>query len=676
MLIFQHLLLTPSLLWILLLTVTFLVLTLALLLYSTTISYDQVTMPSPECVKPTSFNNVQKFFNNHNKLVSSTSKSVPTWRSKSSNGEHRSTKVTLKERDNNVNFCKKGLNSGNSSSDDSSDRSEHAPRVVAVAMKSNKIKVSCQSQVRNLPPEKCGKGDSWNSTLQWTVKNNNGYGIKSANSLHSVSLEQLLRNGSSRKEQGAEKFPAISRSNSLTHDGEKSQQVGKPLFLSHVSTSNGSVNNSDNNLSTVIAVNPVGSEEEINTVTNDKLSTEKAAADDERLSSTVITVNCSNSQEGGSLNSLLLPSKVKDFNGKSLVWREIKEKYMQNQPSEGVKVTVSISSQPEECNDIPPPVPPLPVALRRKFFKNEGKIINSKEHQFKVELISPSVSGKAPLPLNQLCLHPKIKLKSLQTSPTSSNHKPSRIPKLRPAPTGLRSVDCLVSLYEDGIVAEQRRKEIQKEGEQKKRIGGNMKQRWEELFMKYEALENECDSMSSVSNTSACKSSGECVNKVGNVFDVKRDRSGNQHNSFKTIQQNSFKAFKLFETGRLKSAPCSLLHLKGDTESDNTVVLNSVVSRTNSEINLCSKSAKEEEWPVVSSYKENMVCLTSSKSEKEINNNRVVLQQSGKDGESVQCSNTGAVVRLGNVDIGGIGVVRASTGRQVSSCRYRTELEV
>jgi hypothetical protein len=640
-------------------------------------TYDQVTMPSPEWVKQTSINNVQKFFTNHNQLVSSASKSVPTWKSKTSNGEPLSGKGTMKGKGNNAVFPKNVSSSGNSSSDDSSDRQEHAPRVVAVAMKNNKIKLSCQPQARNLSPAKCGKDDNLNSSLQWTVKNNDSDGVKSETSLPSVSLEQILRNGSSRREEViVEKFPAISRSNSLTRAGEKNQQVGKPLFLSHVSTSSGSVNSSSNNLSTVIAVNPVGSQEEINTDTNAKLSTEKPVANDESLSSTVITVNCSSNQEGRSLNSPLLPSKMKDFNGKSLVWREIKEKYMQNQPSAEVKVTVSISSQPEKCNDIPPPIPPLPVALRRKFFKNEGKIINAKEPQSKVQPISPSVNGKAPFPLNQLCLHPKIKLKSLQSSPpTFSNHKPSRIPKLRPTPTGLRSVDRLVSLYEDGIVAEQRRKEIQKEGQQKKKVGRSLKQSWEELFKKYEALENECDSVSSLTSGSACKfSSGSACN----LFNIKKDRIGNEHNNnnFKTSKQNNRKVFKQFETGILKSAPCSLLHLKGDEESDNAVVLNSLVSRTNSEINLCSKSIKKQEWPEVSGYKENAVYLKSSKSEKEINNNQVVLQQSEKEGESVQCSGAGAVVRLGNVDTGGIGVVRANTGRQVSTCRYRTELEV
>lgn len=671
MLIFQQLLLTPSLFCILLLTITFIVLALALFLYSITNTYDQVTMPSPEWVKQTNINNVQKFFINHNQLVSSASESVPVWKSKTSNDEPVNCRGTMKGKGNNTVFPKKGSISGNSSSDDSSDRHEHAPRVVAMAMKNNKIKLSCQPQARNVSQAKCGNYDNLNSSLQWTVKNSDSNGIKSNASIPSVSLEQILRNGSSRKDKHTvEEFPAISSSKSLNHTGEENQQVEKPLFLSHVSTSSGSVNSSSSNLSTVIAVSPVESQEEIDTDSNDTLCTEKPAANGEALSSTVIAVNCCSNQEGRSLNSPLLPLKAKDFNGKSLVWREIKEKYMQNQPSAGAKVTVSICSQPEKCNDSPPPIPPLPVALRRKFYKNEGKIINAKRPESKVDLIPSNVNGKAPLPLNQLCLHPKIKLKSLQSSPPNlSNHKPSRIPTFRPTPTGLRSVDCLVSLYEDGIVAEQRRKAIQKEGEQNKKISRSLKQSWEELFKKYEALEIECDNMSSVTSSRVSAS---------NLFSGNKDRSGNEHNSnnLKKSNLNNLKVFKQVEMGRLKSAPCSLLHLKGDVESDSTVALNSLVSRTNSEINLCSNLIKKWKWQEVSSYKENVVYPKSSKSEKEINNNQVVLQQSGKESESVQRSGAGAVVRLGNVDSGGIGIVRANTGRQVSTFRYRTELEV
>jgi hypothetical protein len=632
-------------------------------------------MPSSEWVKQTSINSVQEFFTSHNQLALSASKSGPTWKIKRSNGDPVSSKGITKEKDNNAIFCKKGSNTGESSSDDSSDRQEHTPRVVAVAMKNNKIKLSCQPQARNLSPAEYCKDGNLNSSLQWTV-NSDSSGVPSKTSLPSVSLEQILRSGFFRREEETlEKFTAVSRSNSLTHAGEKSQQVGEPLFISNLSTLDGNVNSSSNNLSTIIAVNTVGSQEEIKNDTNAKLSTEKPVADDESLSSTVITVNCSSNQEGRCLNSPLLPSKVKDFNGKSLVWRESKQKYMQSQHSAGVKVTVSISSQPEKCNDLPPPIPPLPVALRKKFFKNEGNI-NAKEPQSKVEPVSSSVNGKAPLPLNQLCLHPKIKLKSLQSSPpTFSYHKPSRIPKFHPTLTGLRSVDCLVSLYEDGVIAEQRRKEIQKEGEQKKKISRSLKHSWEELFKKYEALENECDSMSSVTSGSAFKFSSE---STSNLFTIKKDRNGSEHNnnSFEVSKQKNHKAFKELETGRLKSAPCNPLHLKGDVESDNTVVLNSLVSGANSEINLRSKSVKEPEWPEFSNYKENKVYLKTSKSEKEINNNQVVLLQSGKEGKSVQCNGAGAVVRLRNVDSGGIGVVCVNTGRQVSTSRYRTELEV
>jgi hypothetical protein len=639
-------------------------------------------MPSPEWAKQTSFNSVQKFFMNHSWHASSALKLVKTWRSETINGGPLSGNDTMRGKDNNDNFPKKGSNSGNSSGDDSSDRSEYAPRVVAVAMKDNKIKLPCQPQARNLSPGKHGKDhkvSSQSDLPQRTVKNNDSNGIKPETPLRPVSLEQILRNGSSRNEQDIiENFPALSESDTLTHAGERNQ-VDKPLFLPHISTPSGSGNDSRNNLSTVIAVSSAGNQEEIHTGTNSKLSIRKPVAEDKPLSSTFIVANCANSHEDGSLNSPFLPLKMKDCSNKNLVCRDIKEKYMQNQPSAGIRVTVSISSQLEKCNDIPPPIPPLPVALRSKICNKEEKIINDKEPQSKVGLVPSSVSGKVPLPLNRLCIHPKIKLKNLQSSPpTISNHKPSRIPKLRPTLTGLHSVDCLVSLYEDGIAAEQRRKEIQKEEEQKKKVNRSLKQSWDELFKKYEALERECDSMSSVTNNSDCNLSSK---SVSNLFSIKKAGEGskytsNHYNSFETSKQNNHEVFKKFEIGRLKSAPCSLLHLKDAVESDNGEVLSSVVSETTSEGNLCSKSVKEQEWPNVVTYNKKTFYLKSSKSEKEINNNQVVLRQSGNESETVRCDGTSAVVGLANVETGGIGVVCASTGRQVSSCRYRTELEV
>lgn len=664
MLILQHLQLTSTLFWILLLTVVFVVLALVLLLYSITNTCHQVIMPSPEWEKETSVNSVQEFFINHGQHDSSALKSLSTWRNKANNEGTLNGNGTVKGKGNNDNWPKNGSNSGNSSSDDSLDRSEHAPRVVAVAMKSNKTELFCQ-------PQTAVHGKGQNGSPYWTVKKNDSNGIQPETSVNPVFLEQILKNGSSRKEQDiVEKLPVVSGSNCLTHAGER-KQVDK--LLPSVSTFSGSVNGSNNNLSTIIAVNSAGSQENIRTTANAELPIDKPVAENEPLSSTVIVVNCSNSQKDISLNSPLLSSRMKDFNGKSLVWREIKQKHIQNQPAAGVKVTVSISSELESCNDIPPPVPPLPVSLRRKFFNKEGKIINAREPQSKVEPVPPCVSGKAPLPLNRLCLHPKIKLKSLQSSPpTFSSDKPSRIPKLCPTPTGLRSVDCLVSLYEDGIAAEKRRKEIQKEGEQKKKISRSLKQSWEELFKKYEALEKECDSMSSVTRSSECNYTNLLSMKKGGV---ENRLTSNHSNSFKTMKDNNHEVFKKIEIGRLKSAPCSLLHLKDAVENGNGEGSQSVICKTNSEVNLCSKAVKEREWPKVINCKEKTY-RTSSKSEKELNNNQVVLGQSVCEGDAVQCLGTGAVLGVGNVETGGIGVVRANTGRQVSSCRYRTELEV
>jgi hypothetical protein len=617
-------------------------------------------MPSPEWVKETSINNVKEFFTSPGQCVLSASKPLPTWRNKANNGVPLNDNCTVKGKGNNVNLSKKGPNSGNSSSDDSLDRREHAPRVVAVAMKSNKTELSHQ-----LRTAVHGKGQD--GPPYWTVKNSDTDVIWPETSFSPVSLEQILNNGSSRKEQDfVEKLPVISGSNCLIHAGERKQIENSFPFVSTIS---GRVNGSVNNLSTVIAVNPAGSQEEIYTDAHAELSADKPSAEKESLSSTVIVVNCASSQKDTSLNSPLLTSRMKNSNDKNLVWREIKQNNIQNLPSAGVKVTVSISSELESCDDIPPPIPPLPVSLRRKFFNKEGIIINAKEPKLKVEPVHPIVDGKAPLPRNRLCLHPKIKLKSLQSSPpTFSSHKPSRIPKLCSTPTGLRSVDCLVSLYEDGIAAEQRRKEIQKEGEQKKKITRTLKQSWEELFKKYEALEKECDSMDSVTRNANVLSMKR--GSVENGFTL------NHSNSFKTVKDNNHEVFKKTEVGRLKSAPCSLLHLKDAVENDSEQGPQSVVCRTNSEVNLCSKGVKERECPRVVSCKENTLYRTSSKSEKEINNNQVVLGQSVCEGDSVQFIGTGAVLRLGNVEAGGIGVVRANTGRQVSSCRYRTELEV
>lgn len=674
MLTFEHLLLTPSLFSVLLLTVIFVVLALVLLPYNTTNRCDQVIMPSSVWPNQTSIGNVQSFFTTRDYHISSASKSVPTWRSQTDSGGPLNGNGMTRGNYSNGNFAKKGSISSKCSSDDSSDRSEHAPRVVAVAMKDNRIKLSCQPQAKKISPLKYERNNlvsSWSSSDQ-SAANGDNNGINPDAPLRPISLERITKNVSSTKEQEdtVKTCPTVSRSNILTHTGEKNKQVCSQLFLP-------AVNGSGNNLSTVIVVNPAESQEEMHAVANANLTVEKYVAKNEPLSSTVIVVNCNGRQKDGSLKSVLLTSKTKDLSGKT----EIKEKCVQNEPPAGVKVAVNIPSGIENSNDIPPPIPPLPVALRAKFFNKEGKVINSKEPKSNVGSVPSTVNGKAPLPLNRLCLHPKIKLKNLHSSPAAfSSNKTSRIPKPCPTPTGLRSVDCLVSLYEDGIAAERRRKEIQKEGEQKRKISRSLKQSWEEVFKKYEALEKECDTMYSVRSSSDCKLNFSCKS-VGNLLDMTKNREENRQscrssNILSTSKGNNQEVFKKTDVGRLKSAPCSLLHLRDAVESDSVEVSNTVVSRTVSDFNLCQKAFREHEWPKVLSCHGNTMLPASSKSEKEINNNQVVSQKSGNEDVSVQCIGTSAMIGLGNVETGGIGVVRASTGRQISNCRYRTELEV
>lgn len=677
MLMFQHLLLTSSLFWVLLLTVTFIVLAVVLLLYSTTNTCDQVIMPSSEWLNQSSISNVQKFFTSHDYQVSSASKPVPTWQSQTDNGGPLNENGTAKGNYCNVNLVKKGSITSNNNSDDSFNRSEHAPRVVAVEMKDNSVKLSCKPP---LIQEKNNLVSSWSASHQSTADIGSN-GIKPDIPLRRISREQISKNGPSTKEHEGiiRTCPTISVSNSLAPTGEQNKQVYKQLFLPAVSTL--SVSGFSSNLSTVIAVNSAESQGEMHAVANASLTTKKSVPEDEPRSSTVIVVNCDGSQQDGSLKSPLLASKMKDFSGKNVVWTDIKEECMQIEPLAGVKAAVNIPSGLENCNDIPPPIPPLPVALRTKFFNREGKIINTNEPKSSAGSVLSTVNGKASFPLNRLCLHPKIKLKNLHSSPPAfSNHKPSRIPKLCPTPTGLRSVDCLVSLYEDGIAAEQRRREIQKEGEQKRKISRSLKQSWEEVFKKYEALEKECDTMYCATSSSNCKLN--CSSKsVGNLSDVTKNREENKQSYrsssiFSTNKENNRQIFKKTEVGRLKSAPCSLLHLKDAVESENADVSSTVVSRTISDVNLCHKALTEYCWPKVVSCRVKTVWPTPSKSEKEINNNQVVSQKNGNEDVSVQCIGTSAVIGLGNAETGGIGVVRASTGRQVSSCRYRTELEV
>jgi len=628
-------------------------------------------MPSSEWPDQTNIGNVQNFFSTRDYHISSASKSVPTWRSQTDSGGPLNGNGMTRGNYCNGSFAKKG---SISSSDDSSDRSEHAPRVVAMEMKDNRIKLSCQPQARRISPliyEKNNLVSRWSSSHQ-SAANGDNNGINPDAPLRPISLERIIKNASSTKEQEdtVKTCPTVSRSNVMTHTGEKNKQVCSQLFLP-------AVNGSSNNLSTVIVVNSAESPEEMHAVANANLTVEKSVAKNEPLSSTVIVVNCTGRQKDGSLKSFVLTSKTKDCNGKT----EIKEKCVQNEPAAGIKVAVNIPSGVENSNDIPPPIPPLPVALRAKFFNREGKVINSKEPQSNVGSVPSTISGKAPLPLNRLCLHPKMKLKNLHSSPAAfSSHEPSRIPKSCPTPTGLRSVDCLVSLYEDGIAAERRRKEIQKEGEQKRKISRSLKQNWEEVFKKYEALEKECDTMYSVRSSSDCKLNFSCKS-VGNLFDMTKNieekrQSCMSGNIFSTSKGNNQEVFKKTDVGRLKSAPCSLLHLKDAVESDSVEVLNTVVSRTISDFNLCQKAFREHEWPKVLSCQGNTTLPPSSKSEKEINNNQVVSQKSGNEVVSVQCIGTSAMIGLGNVETGGIGVVRASTGRQISNCRYRTELEV
>lgn len=673
MLTFEHLLLTPSLSSVLLLTVIFVVLALVLLPYSTTSQCDQVIMPSSEWPNQTSIGNVQRFFTTRDYHISSASKSVPTWRSQTDSGGPLNGNGITSGNYCNGNFAKKGSISNKCSSDDSSDRSEHAPRVVAVAMKDNRIKLSCQPQAKKISPliyEKNNLVSSWSSSHE-SAANGDNNGINPDAPLRPISPGRITKNASSikEKETTVKTCHTVSRSNILTHTGEKNKQVCSQLFLP-------AVNGSSNNLSTVIVVNSAESQEEMHAVANANLTVEKSVAKNEPLSSTVIVVNCTGRQKDGSLKSPVLTSKTKDLSGKT----EIKEKCVQNEPPARVKVAVNIPSGVENSNDIPPPIPPLPVALRAKFFNKEGKVINSKEPKSNVGSVPSTLNGKAPLPLNRLCLHPKIKLKNLHSSPAAfSSHKTSRIPKPCATPTGLRSVDCLVSLYEDGIAAEQRRKEIQKEGEQKRKISRSLKQSWEEVFKKYEALEKECDTMYSVRSSSDCKLYFSCES-VGNIFDMTKKREENMQSCrssiFSTSKGNNQEIFKKTDVGRLKSAPCSLLHLKDAVESDGVEVSNTVVSRTISDFNLWQKAFREHEWSRVLSCQGNTMLPASSKSEKEINNNQVVSQKSGSGDVSVQCVGASAMIGLGNVETGGIGVVRASTGRQISSCRYRTELEV
>ncbi|KAJ9580909.1 hypothetical protein L9F63_023911, partial [Diploptera punctata] len=564
---------------------------------------------------------------------------------------------------------KKNNSSGSCSSDDSSDRSEHAPRVVAVAMKDNRIKVSCIPP-RNISPEKQGKdvqSSNRNRSPQRTLKNNCN-GTKPSLSSAPVSLGQILKNGSSKQENhSVGKTPRIPRSKSLvsmTHAVDKKHKVDKPLFS--ISTLTGSVNDSCNNLSTVIAVSPTGSQDQIITIS--KLVDEKPVKNDVPFSTTVISVNC----ESANLKPPPVPPSLREFNGKSRVWKEIKEKYTRNHPSANSKGTLSSSSD----SDTPPPIPPLPLALRTKFFDKEGKLITTKdsaENDSANSNLNVKANGKTPLSLNKLCIHPKIKLKSLNSSPAALNSsKPSKIPKLRPPPTGLRSVDCLVSLYEDGIKAEQKRKEIQKEAEQKRRISLNLKKSWEELFKKYEALEKECDSINSFTSSSDSSVVSYSSKSVNNLSDLKTKDYDKCFFSYipKSSSQDDSSPVKKFQIGRLKSAPSSLLHLQDAIEKDKEITAKSIISRTNSEINLCNKSMKECPRPL------GIVFTKKTEMDKEENNNNLQSQQNESVLKQTMIITNELISSFGISSSGGIGVVRANTGRQVSSSRYRTELEI
>ena len=613
-------------------------------------------MPSPEWNKQTNISNMKKFYR-----PTSPIKSISPPKNKTANGNGVG---RLLKNGENGNGTKRSSSSGNSSSDDSSDRSEHAPRVVAVAMKDNRIKVSCQSPSRNLSPVKQGKDlqpINRNRSPQRMLKNNCN-GTKSNPSHVPVSLGQILKNGSSKQDK--EKTPRIPRSKSLisvTHAIDKKQLVEAPVFP--ISALTGTVSDCSSNLSTIIAVSPTGSQDQITTFS--KLSDEKPVTEDVPLSSTVISINC----ESTNLKPPPVPPGMRDFNGRSQVWKEIKEKYLKNHSSSDVSSSDS---------EIPPPIPPLPIAMRTKFFDKEGRLITSKEsskNDSSSSNLNGKTHGKPPLTLNKLCLHPKIKLKSLNSSPAAlSSSKPSKIPKLRPPPTGLRSVDCLVSLYEDGIKAEQKRKEIQKEAEQKRRMSRSLKQSWEELFKKYEALEKECDSLSS--GTSSSSVGSICSKSVNNLSDLKKTKDYDKcffSHIPKLGLHNGNSPMKKFQIERLKSAPSSLLHLKDAVDNDNGKTIRHIVSRTNSEVNLRNESVKEQEFPRIVGT----VFIKKTKLDKEKDNNGDIKTEQS-EGTLVQSGNVGTDIIPGtsNPEIGGIGVVRANTGRQVANSRFRTELEV
>ena len=111
-----------------------------------------------------------------------------------------------------------------------------------------------------------------------------------------------------------------------------------------------------------------------------------------------------------------------------------------------------------------------------------------------------------------------------------------------------------------------------------------------------------------------------------------------------------------------------LLHLDV-VENEEEPPVSSIVSRTNSEVNLCIKSIKEQEWPRIQG-----AVTRKTKVDKEKNNNKV--QQSESVSVQSDCAGMETVPNIKSSDTGGIGVVRANTGRLVSSSRYRTELEV
>ncbi|XP_067015744.2 unconventional myosin-XVIIIa isoform X4 [Anabrus simplex] len=286
---------------------------------------------------------------------------------------------------------------------------------------------------------------------------------------------------------------------------------------------------------------------------------------------------------------------------------------------------IAVNYSTGETNGCQPPLPP-----RTRYFNGKSSVWSKLESK-QSSNIAVNINIKQglaeetdpppvpPLPSSLVTKHftnvnPSVSPPAVPPR-NGERARPSRIPRKLVPPTGLTGVDCLASSDEEKLVSGSSEDEASR------------RQAWEELIKKYEALEEEC----SVHSSEDEKKSTEDVFKavVAKVVTDEKEQFVNLNTILgkSKVSENIAKFEARKEPTLFRSLKCAdtihLYHAGGYWTS-----------------------SKRQ-------------CRTPTEQTKEPSERRTRRNSDGDEPSS-----------------GGIGVVRASTGRQVSDSRFRTELEI